>query len=90
MDVEGCASTDTAEGDESRGAIETGVVARQSLPPSLDSPSDCARPRPVFAPALAAVLVLMLIGRGPGGGLWNITDDRGIGMGATIVLFVDC
>ena len=38
----GCASTDTVEGEESRGAIETGVVARQIvlLLLNLAPPSD--------------------------------------------------
>lgn len=93
LDV-GCATTDIVDGDDNRGAIKTGVVVRQIallLPLSRDPPSDCARPRPVFALAPAPALVLLLVPMGPsaGAGLWIITDDKGIGMGATIVPFVD-
>ena len=98
LDV-GCASTDTVEGDDNRGAIKTGVVVRQIallllllLILSRDPPSDCARPRPVFAfaPAPALALVLGLVGPTARAELWIITDDdKGIGMGETIMPLID-
>ena len=93
----GCARTDTVEGDDNRGAIRTGVVVRHIallllLLLSRDPPSDCARPRPLFAlaPALALALVLGLMAPGARAELWIITDDdKGIGMGETIMPLVD-
>ena len=95
LDV-GCASTDTVEADDNRGAVKTGEVVRQIallllLLLSRDPPSDCARPRPLFAlaaalaPAPAPALVLGLMGPTARAELWIITDDdKGIGMGETI------
>ena len=68
----GCPSTDTLEGDESRGATDPGEVARQStllLPLSREPPSVCARPRPTFVFALALAALAAVLGGAARGAL---------------------